>query len=200
MEYVRQRKLTQQKIKKGFIFLMQNNKFETITVNDISKKAEISRSSFYRYYFDKYELMNEIEDDILEAIKDFQKKQLNQDTANFDISNSNYIEELLLFMEKYSAEINGLLNNNSNTSFENKLRAKLTNKLYTIARKSVSTIKMNVKKKQVFQLVVEYMTGMIIQTFKFWSSPDCKMSVKELSDLLNNIKLNGFSKITMLLK
>lgn len=200
MEYVRQRKLTQQKIKKSFIFLMQNNKFEAITINDISKKAKISRSSFYRYYFDKYELMNEIEDDILEAIKDFQKKQLNQDTANFDISNSNYIEELLLFMEKYSAEINGLLNNNSNTSFENKLRAKLTNKLYTIARKSVSNIKMNVKKKQVFQLVVEYMTGMIIQTFKFWSSPDCKMSVKELSDLLNNIKLNGFSKITILLK
>lgn len=38
--------------------LLKTRKIDSITVSDISKEAGISRTTFYRYFADKYELMN----------------------------------------------------------------------------------------------------------------------------------------------
>ncbi|MBP5841249.1 TetR/AcrR family transcriptional regulator [Lactiplantibacillus plantarum] len=199
MKYAKKRQLTQSKIKSAYINLLQNAPQENITINMIAKKAEISRSSFYRYYFDKYELINEIENDVLKAIQSFKKYNKPQNETFFDKDSNQQIEKLLLFMSNYSREINGLLNQSLDLSFESKLREKLTHRLYILTRLPESSIKMNLKKQQEFQLIVEYMVSMIIQTFKFWSNPDCQMNAHELSTLLNDIKNNGFSKIISLL-
>lgn len=50
------------KIREGifesFEKLLKEKSFEKITVSDISKNCGISRATFYRYFSDKYELMN----------------------------------------------------------------------------------------------------------------------------------------------
>ena len=50
------------KVKDGifeaFEELLKEKSFEDITISDIAKKCEISRGTFYRYFADKYELMN----------------------------------------------------------------------------------------------------------------------------------------------
>ena len=47
----------------GLKKLLRKNKFEDITVADICEASEISRRSFYRYFQDKYELLNWLYDD-----------------------------------------------------------------------------------------------------------------------------------------
>lgn len=45
--------------------LMQEKDFESITVNEIVKKAQVSRSTFYFQFEDKYFFLNQIIDDVL---------------------------------------------------------------------------------------------------------------------------------------
>ncbi|HEA4384973.1 TPA: TetR/AcrR family transcriptional regulator, partial [Staphylococcus aureus] len=68
MGYKRKTVLTQRNIKNALVSLLENNKFDFITINQIVEEAEITRSTFYRYYDDKYELISEIEEEILEHI------------------------------------------------------------------------------------------------------------------------------------
>ncbi|MBD9366631.1 TetR/AcrR family transcriptional regulator [Leuconostoc mesenteroides] len=200
MEYANQRNHTRHVIKISFINLLQFTRFENVSIGLIAKEAGISRSSFYRYYFDKYELVYEIEDNLLKSIDEFKKSRQGFTYKNIDTIDENYIEELLIFLQKYRKELNGLLNNANNISLESKLKDMLTRKLSEVTKLSISSIKIDTKKRQEYKLMVDYMSNMIIQTFKFWSSPDCNITAAELSNLLNHIKLHGFSDIRKLLK
>ncbi|WP_326027802.1 TetR/AcrR family transcriptional regulator [Staphylococcus saprophyticus] len=52
--YQRKTTLTQKRIKNSLVTLLETHKFDLITVNQIVEEAEITRSTFYRYYDDKY--------------------------------------------------------------------------------------------------------------------------------------------------
>lgn len=53
-------KRTQSIIIHSFVDLLQNNDFKEISVCDILNKASVSRTTFYRYYEDKYLLLKDL--------------------------------------------------------------------------------------------------------------------------------------------
>jgi len=61
---------TRKMIRAAFLELMQTIGFDRITVNSLSKKAMINRSTFYLHYSDKYDLLDCLENDILHDIRD----------------------------------------------------------------------------------------------------------------------------------
>lgn len=65
---------TRQMIKNAFLELMEEVGFAKITVEGITKKAFISRNTFYLHYTDKYDLLNSIEDETLLGVKDIIKE------------------------------------------------------------------------------------------------------------------------------
>lgn len=50
---------TRQAIFEAFSELIRKESFEKITVTDICRKADVGKATFYRYYKDKYDVMNE---------------------------------------------------------------------------------------------------------------------------------------------
>ena len=65
MVYIKKTTKTQKKFEETLLKLMKSKKFETITVNDITELADVNRSTFYRHYLDKYDLLEKIEDNIV---------------------------------------------------------------------------------------------------------------------------------------
>ncbi|MCH1625982.1 TetR/AcrR family transcriptional regulator [Ferdinandcohnia quinoae] len=61
---------TQRLLKQAFIELMDEREFEQITVQDISDRATVKRVTFYLHYKDKYDLMNQCIDEILNDLHD----------------------------------------------------------------------------------------------------------------------------------
>lgn len=57
-----------QAIKQAFWILMKEEGFQKITVTSIIKLANINRSTFYAHYLDKYDLLNQLEDELFEGI------------------------------------------------------------------------------------------------------------------------------------
>lgn len=58
-------------IKNAFFEMLKEKDFEKITVSDITNKALINRGTFYSHYKDKYDLLEQIENEMLEDIGSF---------------------------------------------------------------------------------------------------------------------------------
>jgi Transcriptional regulator len=55
-------------IREAFVKLVDEKGFKSITVNDISDKAMINRSTFYLHYKDKFDLLEKIVDEAIQNI------------------------------------------------------------------------------------------------------------------------------------
>ncbi|WP_125604578.1 TetR/AcrR family transcriptional regulator [Lapidilactobacillus bayanensis] len=53
-------------IKKAFVHLLQTKGLEALSVSDIARDAQINRGTFYMHYVDKYDLLAQIEDELIE--------------------------------------------------------------------------------------------------------------------------------------
>lgn len=58
-------KTSEGRIQQALIKLLSEQDFQQVTVQDIITKAGIARGTFYRYYLDKFDLLNRYEDQLL---------------------------------------------------------------------------------------------------------------------------------------
>jgi len=65
---------TKQMLKDAFFELMETDGFGKITVENLTKKAFISRNTFYLHYSDKSDLLSHLEDEVLEEIRQIMGK------------------------------------------------------------------------------------------------------------------------------
>ncbi|WP_315067801.1 TetR/AcrR family transcriptional regulator C-terminal domain-containing protein [uncultured Clostridium sp.] len=64
---------TKKNIKTAFITLLLVKEFKDITIQNIIDEALIGRSTFYDHYYDKYDLLKQLVDEILDNFKIFIK-------------------------------------------------------------------------------------------------------------------------------
>lgn len=75
MEDKRIRK-TKKNLKNSMILLLSEKDFEHITITELCREAEVSRITFYSHYNDKYALLDEIFDDMLQiGTEDYYRRQ-----------------------------------------------------------------------------------------------------------------------------
>lgn len=72
---------TKMRIQQTFLQLMQKKPYTKISIREISEQANINRSTFYLHYQDVYDLMEQIEDELLCKMKEALRK----------ISRENYV-------------------------------------------------------------------------------------------------------------
>ena len=68
---------SQKAIQGAFLEMLLDTGFDSITVKDITEKADVSRKTFYLHYVDKFDLLNTIVNDQLDELQDIcdQKKE-----------------------------------------------------------------------------------------------------------------------------
>ncbi|EHJ07425.1 TetR/AcrR family transcriptional regulator [Staphylococcus simiae] len=184
MGYQRKTALTKKNIKNSLITLLETNKFDLITVNQIIEEAEITRSTFYRYYEDKYNLLSEIEEEILKHIHE-ERNKIDEVFEKEDIFNVEMFLLLFKGLEKYSKTIGILLGNNGDSSFEMKIKNEISKRFMDLGKLSnISTVRQDLAK--------EYMHAILIKTFQYWSANKDSIDVKEVALTLRDIQLKGF--------
>lgn len=60
---------TKQKIKKAFLSLYKEKRIEKISIKEITDKAGVNRGTFYAYYLDIYDLLEQIEMEVMDGLK-----------------------------------------------------------------------------------------------------------------------------------
>lgn len=69
-------------IKEVFCNLLKKNPLSRVTVTKICNNAEINRSTFYKYYTDPYDLMQQLEDETLEDLSILAESANNKSIEN----------------------------------------------------------------------------------------------------------------------
>ncbi|KRN03814.1 TetR/AcrR family transcriptional regulator [Holzapfeliella floricola] len=185
MAYENKTNLTQENIRRAFLKILKDKKFDDVTINDIVQQAGIHRSSFYRYYEDKYQLAGHIECYIMAHIRENRKKWM-QKNPDIDIADPNAMMHLFLAIDKYAPAIHILLGPNGDPSFEVRLRHIMIEKFFENSKYETAS-------NDKLSLLKEFSIDIIIQTYKYWASPKKKLSAKELADLLSDIFQKGFT-------
>ena len=60
---------SKKRIKQAFVELLNEKNFESLTISDIARQAEINRGTFYLHYLDKYDLMDKLEFECISELK-----------------------------------------------------------------------------------------------------------------------------------
>ena len=153
MQYERKRFLTKEQIQQAFLFLLEETPFEKVTIDQISQNARVTRSTFYRYYEDKYQLLAEIEDDVISTLihSTFIKNSNPTDTEEL-------VRRILREYQQQFPKLHILLGPTSNPGFEQKLEQQMNHFYYQ------STPPKNIEEK-IIQLSL---TAMWLRSLKFW--------------------------------
>jgi AcrR family transcriptional regulator len=66
--YTEKNRRTKQLIQNSFLQILESKPFESITIGDISKIAKINRGTFYFHFIDKFDLLDQIEQQLFAEI------------------------------------------------------------------------------------------------------------------------------------
>ena len=182
---------TKRAIKEAFAKLLTQKDINDITISDIAAEANINRKTFYNYYGGIYEVVGEIEDDIVRLI----------DKEVTGIGFQNSLQSPYLIFEKLTKVISTdtdffgyLLGMNANVSLESKIADLLKSKfkMFVLQDVEISELRLN--------LMAEFIISGMVAVYRRWFNSDRSEPIETISkemQLLAFEGLNGFLDVEL---
>lgn len=173
-------------IKNAFLELLDEIDFEKISVTTITQRAKLSRTTFYLYFQDKYDLLEQIEDEILHGLNEI-SSQINFDDLIKNGFSSDMSQYLLLNVYEY-IKVNHqffktVLCNNSDPYFY----YKLSKTLKVLCEKNITEGRFIIPKNYAVSFVIGVHTSFIAEWIKSGMKESPEELVLMISKLLNNL-------------
>lgn len=105
--------LTKKLLKASLTNMLQTQNIYQISIRELCENAGINRSTFYKYYGSQFDLLSEMEQDLLVSIEGVLVSQ--------DDYSKNAIEQILIYLENDIEFVRLLLNSNVDPEFPKKL-------------------------------------------------------------------------------
>lgn len=187
---------TKKSLKNSLIQLMASKNVQDITVKELAEKADINRKTFYNYYNSIYDIVSEIEDEIV--------KSLEHSLSQWDLSHD------LDMATKVFQELTTIITNDMEF-YGNLLRMKhndgLTNKLiHRMKERALESIKKSLWYKErcklsptlddaTISIIVTYTINGMFAVYQEWFVSERKITIEELAIKVQQIVMNGFQTI-----
>ncbi len=173
---------TERAIKEAFISLLKEKRFETITVKELTDRADIHRATFYDHYEDIYNLYRVMVGDILDDIADIYAKKQPNTYYEFYSEIIDYISQRLELARHVF--INSRVDHNTTMLYE------ITSYLVDMTKK----LWMNEYGIEEINLKLEYQAYYrvygIIALVGHWISSDYSMPAEDLKKLIADMDKN----------
>jgi AcrR family transcriptional regulator len=179
-------KRTKKAIKSAFAELLKVKGINNITVSDIVDIADISRKTFYYHYAGIWDIVEEIEGEVLTKLEQGYK--------------SITLEEILhspqILFEKISDIFNAdieffgaLFGNNNNYSVSQKFTSSIEQRM----KKALVSL-YNVEEKK-YNMIVHYCIGGMISVYRAWFNSDRTQPIDSFAKDLSTIIFDGINGI-----
>ena len=191
MVYKKKITKTRKKFEESLLKLMETKKFEAITVNNITELANVNRSTFYRHYFDKYELLEKIEDNILNDVLTYQSNiinKINKNEITKDFKLTDYVSPDKNFFIVYKERLNEikiLLGYNGSNSCRKKIRLTMLD----FFKKSFNLANFNASNQEV-ELLFQFLVGSFVSILDYWTDNQ-ELTPTELFLFYSSLISNG---------
>ncbi|MGB7606322.1 MAG: TetR/AcrR family transcriptional regulator C-terminal domain-containing protein [Lutisporaceae bacterium] len=176
---------TKQVIKDKFIDLYINRSIDSIRIKEITDKAGINRGTFYIHYEDIYDLLDEVEDELISVLdKNISKiKELIAINSNLNTLKP-IITQNLEYIRERSKYFKAFLGANGSPSFLKKLK--------NIAKtKFLDNLKTDNKPEEHGDYLIEYIVSANVGIIVYWLESGMKISADELTNLMSSTLFRG---------
>ena len=164
--YTEKNRRTKQLIQGSFMQILEEKSFESITVGDITKKAQINRGTFYLHYKDKFDLLDKIEQQLFEDLgKRIDELQTNYSaTDTFEKGQEQLAAALFRSIKMHSPILKILLNNHGRAGFHIRFRDAFSEKVRVNLEKNESFYaNLNVPMEYFLSFITSAFLGLIEQ-------------------------------------
>ena len=175
---------TKKAIKNAFAELMSEKEISEITVKDIAETADVNRKTFYNYYNSVYDIVNEIENELVLAFDNV-------------LSNIDFKQEMKNpygIFEKLTGVINQdfdfysrLMKMNHNANLMQKLYVALKDRM------KASFLSQTEIEEPQLDIVVNYMISGMLAVYQSWFNSDRVESIEELSKTVSIMTFSGIN-------
>ena len=129
--YEEKNRKTKQLIQRSFIQILENKSFDTITIGDITKTAQINRGTFYLHYEDKFDLLDHIEQQLFRDLGDHIDKlqSLYSPASTFEKGQEQLASALFNSIKIHAPLLNIFLSNHGRAGFHFRFRDAFSEKV-----------------------------------------------------------------------
>jgi AcrR family transcriptional regulator len=173
---------TRQNLVDAFWTLYCEKRIEKITVKEITQKAGYNRGTFYEYFTDVYDVLEQLEESLIPAIYEL---------PPISIANQNMGMPLDMFMTLYeqnSKYYSILLSDKGDPAFASKLKnsTKPVIKQAFLEKYNIDPIE--------FDFILEFVLSAMIGIMSYWFRKDKILPAEDLVSLMYDLMENGVMK------
>ena len=169
--------LTRENLMQAFWSLYCQKKIDHISVKELTDKAGYHRSTFYKYFVDIYDVLDQWEDSLIQHLEEKVLNSLEVD------QNNDILQTLADFYESMGKYLTVLLGKKGDPHFAQKLKAVMRSALikpFGLPETDIHTA-----------YILEFGLSAIIATITYWYQNNKNLPSKELISLLRSMLANG---------
>ena len=184
--YIEKNRRTKQLIQKSFMEILQNKSFDSITVGDIAKAASINRGTFYLHFLDKFDLLDQIEQQLFEDLGNHidELQSSYSSTITFEKGQEQLAATLFSSIKMHSPLLKIFLSDRGRAGFHLRFRAAFSEKVRANLEKNKNfTTKLTVPMEYFLSFITSAFLGLIEQ----WVQNDLDKTPEEMTKLYIDI-------------
>ncbi|KAB3535263.1 TetR/AcrR family transcriptional regulator [Alkaliphilus pronyensis] len=170
---------TRQNLIDSFWLLYCEKRIENITVKEITQKAGYNRGTFYEYFTDIYDVLEQLEASLIPSLDELPQFTIQNQTMGMPL------DMLMKLYEKNSKYYSVLLGDNGDPGFASKLKTSIK----PILKQEL--IQYNDLDPIEFDFILEYILSAMIGIMSYWFRNDKKLPAEDLIRLIQDIMTNG---------
>lgn len=182
----RRKKYTRMVLKDSLLTLLKEKQISAITVKELCELADINRSTFYAHYSDQFDLLNQIENELIADMNMYLS------AYNFTMEKEvlQMTEKLLEYISSKQDECQALLNENGDSSFQKKVAV--------VAHRFImkNWLLMSHTDKSISEYLSSFIVNGSIQMMKTWLYNGMDKSPKEMAELINSFVNKGIGGVS----
>lgn len=173
---------TKENFQLAFLELCEAKPIKHITVKEITEKSGYNRSTFYQYFNDTNDVLNQVEESVLSTVEKYFQNIT-------DVTSENMVQRIADLYDTQGNSIVLLLGENGDPTFSSKLK--------NVVRRYVSDIFHIYTSNLKVECVFEFVTSGILAAITHWYKNERKMSTQEIVSIIRPILLNGVRPVIL---
>lgn len=181
---------TKKMIRTALSELIEEKGFNNISITDLTRRADINRGTFYLHYTDKYDLLEQVENELIEEIQEQTKNldfipPLNLEAINEPLA---FIIKLFQYFKENAALLKAILGSKGDPLFRQKIKKIIETNLFE---------KRMIKKimKENMLISEEYFTAYLLSAHlgvvEQWLESGMKTPMEEMALILTRLSVLG---------
>lgn len=164
--------ITKKMLKSALTEILKTKSIYKVSIRELCEKAEINRSTFYKYYGSQFDLLTEMESDVITLVKD--------SLSNDEGENNHSLKYMCGYLEENIELGRLLINNNIDPQFPEKIFA--LPQVQQIINRVLGTKYSNVE----YEYVSNFLTYGAYQVIRIWINKDVRETPEEIANLILN--------------